>query len=174
MPKALYPFNSINFRNLALACHDCNSSYKLRKDPGHNVDGRRKAFNPYATASYSVEINVAFSHSDVENLVPADIAIEFGPPQLVEQLETWRDVYSVDERYKAKLCANNGGKYWLTQVFDECQSYGIQPSDILASRIQQAQKSPYADCNFLNVAFLEACNDKGIFDNQVVCRAATA
>lgn len=33
LPKALYPFNSINFRNLAPACHECNSSYKLSKDP---------------------------------------------------------------------------------------------------------------------------------------------
>jgi hypothetical protein len=27
LPKALYPFNSINFRNLVPACHHCNSSY---------------------------------------------------------------------------------------------------------------------------------------------------
>lgn len=26
LPKALYPFNSINFRNLAPACHECNST----------------------------------------------------------------------------------------------------------------------------------------------------
>ena len=46
LPKVLYPFNSINFRNLAPACHECNSTYKLGKDPAHNPAGRRKAFNP--------------------------------------------------------------------------------------------------------------------------------
>src|SRR5262249_7338127 len=44
LPKALYPFNSINFRNLAPACHECNSTYKLSKDPMHSAAGRRKAF----------------------------------------------------------------------------------------------------------------------------------
>ena len=33
LPKGTYPFNSVNFRNLAPMCHDCNSSYKLKKDP---------------------------------------------------------------------------------------------------------------------------------------------
>ena len=32
LPKALYPFNSINFKNLVPACHHCNSSYKTSKD----------------------------------------------------------------------------------------------------------------------------------------------
>lgn len=35
LPKALYPFNSINFRNLVPACHHCNSSYKTSKDPAY-------------------------------------------------------------------------------------------------------------------------------------------
>jgi hypothetical protein len=48
LPKALYPFNSINVRNLAPTCHECNSTYKLSKDPAHNdAKRRRKAFNPY-------------------------------------------------------------------------------------------------------------------------------
>ena len=32
LPKALYPFNSINFRNLVPACHHCNSSYEASED----------------------------------------------------------------------------------------------------------------------------------------------
>lgn len=52
LPKSLYPFNSINFRNLVPACHHCNSSYKTIKDPIHkpkDPDGRavrRKNFIP--------------------------------------------------------------------------------------------------------------------------------
>jgi hypothetical protein len=161
LPKYRYPFNSINFQNLAPACHECNSTYKLSKDPTHNVAGRRKAFHPYAAKSNDIQIKVTLQHSDIDKLLPADITMQFGPAALAEELETWRDVYGIEERYKAKLCGENDGKYWLTQVLDECKAYQKQPIDILNMRAQQAQSSPYADCNFLRTAFLEACQKIG-------------
>lgn len=164
LPKALYPFNSINFRNLAPACHECNSTYKLSKDPLHNATGRRKAFYPYTTASYTIQIQITLQHADIDALTPTDIAIQFGPAGLAEEIETWKEVYGIEERYKAKFCGENDGKYWLTQVLDECQAYDKQPADILAMRAQQAQSSPYADCNFLRKPFLDACQQIGILD----------
>lgn len=161
LPKALYPFNSINFQNLAPACHECNSTYKLSKDPAHNLAGRRKAFYPFAAAT-QIDIQVALQHSDIENLKPTDVQMQFGPAAITEEIETWKDVYGIEERYKAKLCGENDGKYWLTQVLDECQAYDKQPADILAMRAQQAQSRPYADCNFLRKPFLEACQQIGV------------
>jgi hypothetical protein len=163
LPKALYPFNSINFRNLAPACHECNSTYKLSKDPAHNLAGRRKAFYPFAAAAQIIDIRVALQHSDIENLKPTDVQMRFGPAAITEEIETWKDVYGIEERYKAKVCGENDGKYWLTQVLDECQAYDKQPADVLAMRAQQAQSRPYADCNFLRRPFLEACQQIGVF-----------
>jgi hypothetical protein len=162
LPKALYPFNSINFRNLAPACHECNSSYKLSKDPVHNDVGRRKAFYPYSTVGHTIEIRVTLLHSDIDNLTAADIALQFGPATISEEIDTWKDVYGIDERYKAKLCAKFDGKYWLTLVLDECQAYGKQPAEILNTCARQAQSWPYADCNFLRKPFLEACRQIGV------------
>ena len=162
LPKALYPFNSINFRNLAPACHECNSTYKLSKDPLHNPAGRRKAFNPYAPAAHAIQIEVSLQHADIDKLKPADITLKFGPAALVEELETWKEVYGIEERYKNTLCEENEGKYWLTQVLDECLSYNKQPADIMSMRMQQAQNRPYADCNFLRKPFLDACQQKGL------------
>lgn len=162
LPKALYPFNSINFRNLAPACHECNSTYKLSKDPAHNLAGRRRAFYPFAAAAQIIDIQVALQHSDIENLKPTDVQMQFGPAAITEEIETWKDVYGIEERYKAKLCGENDGKYWITQVLDECQAYDKQPADILAMRAQQAQSRPYADCNFLRKPFLEACQQIGV------------
>lgn len=162
LPKYRYPFNSINFRNLAPACHECNSTYKLSKDPAYNSAGRRKAFYPYATGSYVIQVRVALQHKDIANLLPADIALQFGPVTVKEEVDTWKDLYGIEERYKAKLCGENDGKYWLMQVLDECQAYGKQPTDILNMRTQQAQASPYADCNFLRTPFLEACRKIGV------------
>ncbi|BBF66026.1 hypothetical protein F6A13_05860 [Acidithiobacillus sp. 'AMD consortium'] len=162
LPKALYPFNSINFRNLAPACHECNSTYKLSKDPARNDAGRRKVFYPYAAAGQAIDIQVTLRHSDIDNLTPADIMLQFGPADISQEIDTWKDVYGIDERYKAKLCGENDGKYWLTQVLDECQAYDKQPDDILNMRAQQAQSRPYADCNFLRQPFLEACRQIGV------------
>lgn len=162
LPRALYPFNSINFRNLAPACHECNSTYKLSKDPAHNLAGRRKAFYPFAAVAQIIDIQVALQHSNIENLKPTDVQMQFGPAAITEEIETWKDVYGIEERYKAKICGENDGKYWLTQVLDECQAYDRQPADILAMRAQQAQTRPYADCNFLRKAFLEACQQVGV------------
>jgi len=162
LPKALYPFNSINFRNLAPACHECNSTYKLSKDPARNPAGRRKAFYPFAAAGQTIHIDVVLQPSDAENLKPTDVQMHFGPAAIFEEIETWKDVYGIEERYKAKLCGENDGKYWLTQVLDECQAYNKQPTDILAMRAQQAQSRPYADCNFLRKPFLDACQQIGV------------
>ncbi len=164
LPKALYPFNSINFRNLAPACHVCNSTYKLSKDPVHNQAGRRRAFNPYAVASHAIEMQVALQHTDIDKLTPADVSFQFGPAAINEEIDTWKDVYGIEERYKAKLCGENDGKYWLTQVLDECQAYDKQPADILSFRAEQAQSRPYADCNFLRKPFLDACQRAGLFN----------
>ena len=41
LPKGIYPFNSINFYNLAPMCHKCNCSYKLSKDPLLDNQGAR-------------------------------------------------------------------------------------------------------------------------------------
>lgn len=168
IPKALYPFNSINFRNLVPACHHCNSSYKTSKDPTYNPKDptaavpRRAIFYPYTATPYVIELQVSLQQTDVAKLTPADIELTFGPTALKEQIDTWKDVYGIEERYKAKLCGENDGKYWLTQVLDECHAYDKQPADILNMRAQQAQSRPFADCNFLRKPFLEACQRLGV------------
>lgn len=162
LPKALYPFNSINFRNLAPACHECNSTYKLSKDPARNPAGRRKAFYPFAAAGQTIHIHVVLQHCDIENLKPADVQMHFGPAAVFEEIETWKDVYGIEERYKAKLCGEHDGKYWLCQVLDEYRNCDKLPADILAMRARQAQSHPYAECNFLRKPFLDACQHIGV------------
>jgi len=166
LPKGLYPFNSINFRNLAPACHECNSIYKLAKDPVHSVAGRRKAFYPYTKRSYSIDISISLNDTALDNLTPQDIALEFGPDQLHEEIETWRDVYGIEERYKAKCCCESDGKYWLTQVLDEWHEDGRSPAEYLKTLTRQTGASPFSDSNFLKKAFLEGCDRAGLFNQN--------
>lgn len=163
LPKALYPFTSINFRNLAPACHECNSTYKLTKDPAHNSVGRRKAFYPYATVARGIEITIDFGTTDVDNLTPADIQLTFGPATVHEEIETWQEIYGIDERYKAKCCGSDA-RDWLEQVRILRDAHGFAPVASLATVQQQTEKAPVANSNFLKKAFLEGCHRTGLLD----------
>lgn len=163
LPKALYPFNSINFRNLAPACHECNSTYKLSKDPAHNASGRRKAFYPYAAGAHDIQITIGLGTPDIDHLTPADIQLTFGPAADHEEIETWKEVYGIDERYKAKCC-DSDAKDWLEQVRILRDTHGFAPAASLATVQQQTEKAPVANSNFLKLAFLEGCQRAGLFD----------
>lgn len=171
LPKALYPFNSINFRYLAPACHECNSTYKLSKDPAHNAAGRRKAFYPYATGAHGIEITIDFDTLDVDRLTPADIQLTFGPAAVHEEIETWKEVYGIDERYKAKCC-DSDAKDWLEQLRILRDAHGITPDASLAIVQQQTAKAPVSNSNFLKQAFLEGCQRAGLFETMAMEGAA--
>lgn len=172
LPKALYPFNSINFRNLVPACHHCNSSYKTSKDPAYTPKDpagaaqRRAVFYPFSTAALSIELRIKLKHSDFEKLAPADITLQFGPTDYAQQIDTWKDVYGIEELYRAKLCTENDGKAWLGQVLDEWKESGRDPQKYLEAFDRHAKKYPFADCNFLKKPFFDACLQIGIFDNS--------
>lgn len=172
LPKALYPFNSINFRNLVPACHHCNSSYKTSKDPAYSPKDparaaqRRAVFYPYKSAAHPIQLQVALKHSDIAKLNPTDITLQFGPAAIAQEIQTWKDVYSIEERYKSKLCTESDGKAWLTQVLDEWKELGRDPQDFLKTLAFNAGKRPFTDCNFLKQPFLDACRRKGIFNEE--------
>lgn len=169
LPKSLYPFNAINFHNLVPACHHCNSSYKTSKDPAYTPKDpagevhRRAVFYPYKAARHSIELHMTLKHSDIAKLTPADITLQFGPAAIAQEIDTWKDVYGIEERYKAKLCTDMDGKAWLMQVLDEWKELNRSPQDFLQALGLNTKKRPYTDCNFLKKPFLDACQQVGIF-----------
>jgi hypothetical protein len=164
LPKALYPFNSINFRNLVPACHHCNSSYKTSKDPAYTAKdpargvGRRSVFYPYKPAAHSIELQVSLQHADIANLTPTDISLQFGPVAINEEIETWKDVYGIEERYKAKFCSADA-KDWIEQfrILNRRRAYSA------GEYIEDIEQSDlFSNTNFLKKAFVKACQDKGL------------
>lgn len=164
LPKGIYPFNSINFHNLVPTCHECNSSYKTQKDPCHNSLGRRKVFYPYNTQSYNIELTINLKNRDWQNIQPEDIDLIFGPAILNEEIAAWKEIYGIEERYKAKCCAEEDGKDWLVQLHDEWQSKGGNIKTFMDNLIINTQRSPYTDNRFLKKPFLEACIRSGLFE----------
>ncbi|MGL4556037.1 hypothetical protein [Methyloversatilis discipulorum] len=72
-------------------------------------------------------------------------------------------MYGIEGRYKAKLCGEEDGKYWLEQVLDEWTEDGRSPADFLRTLARHTQSRPFADCNFLKKPFLDACQRIGLF-----------
>jgi hypothetical protein len=170
LPKGIYPFNSVNFKNLAPMCHECNSSYKLQKDPVRNIDPlhtanggiRRKAFYSFATAASGISIDLTLSTAAMDKLCPSDIALTITAPGRDEEVETWKDVFGIEERYTAKCCAKNDGKVWLARVTEENENYGLTPKQMLEAEILAAEHKPWSDANFLKKPFLLACQNAGL------------
>lgn len=161
LPKSKYPFSTINFKNLAPICGKCNSSgYKGSKDPLYDTNGnRRKAFYSYNSNSYTIEIKIDLNSVDIEKLTPQDITIILGPASLVEELNTWNELFVIDERYKAECCID--AKSWISEILDVGNE--MSPIEYLNIRLKCAQRLPHSDTNFLRKPFLEACAALGIF-----------
>ncbi len=164
IPKSLYPFNSINFSNLAPICNECNTSYKHAKDPLRSSNGdRRKTFYTYKAAPHSIEIKIDFRTNHLFDLKPADVILSYGPDILSEEIGTWRELFGIDERYAIICCED--AKDWIECVFEmwnHDENKAIDES--LINQLESAKKRLYKDTNFLRVPFLEACRNLGVFD----------
>ncbi len=163
--KSIYPFISINFRNLAPMCHECNSSYKLSKDPLHdNANKRRKAFYSYSSHQPAVTIGVIINNPDIDALKPDDIELTIDCYGYGQEVTIWMELFGIDERYKAKCISESDGKNWIRQIFD-AENYNISAIDYLIMKKKQAGRDPFSDANFLRKPFLEACEKMGVFND---------
>ena len=80
---------------------------------------------------------------------PVDIELAIGPENLTDEIDTWLDVDGVDERYKAKCCAEYDGKGLIRETVAECANFGQSPQQYLGGKPKTAANQPWADRNFL-------------------------
>jgi len=164
LPKDKYPFNSINFHNLVPTCHTCNSGYKTTKDTLFtNAGARRKAFYPFSQNKYSIVLSISINTVDWIEISPDDIQLTAGPTALKDEIDTWFDVYGIEERYKLKCGSEHDGKDWIREIIDECANFDQNPIQYLQGKLKTAKNQPLADANFLRKPFLEACAQRGLF-----------
>lgn len=163
LPKGQYPFNSINFKNLAPMCHECNSSYKLENNPIYDKSGkRRKTFYPYQKNDTQINVNISIVTSNKSNIIKKDIKLVIVSPY-TEEMNTWKALFGIEERYKA-VCSGINKDIWINQILDEAPDLGLTPEKYLEVKVKHFTKNPYTDeKNFLKVPFLKACKNIGIF-----------
>ena len=76
-----------------------------------------------------------------------------------EDVEAWKEVFGIEQRYKAKLCAENDGKAWLQQVIEERANGDLTKEQLLAQTLRVADRSPYDSANILRKPFLITCQN---------------
>ncbi|WP_294870061.1 hypothetical protein [Sulfuricurvum sp. RIFCSPLOWO2_12_FULL_43_24] len=158
LPQEKYPFNTINFLNLVPACHDCNSSYKLRKDPlFFNDILKRKAYYPYRKNHIPINISIEIDkHTN-------DVNINFDTPEF-EEIETWQEIYGIQERYRAICDFSDEGGSWIedVRIYVDGGKGGFDDYVEYTEHLFQQHSNPYHERRFLKVPFLKACKDAGI------------
>lgn len=164
LPKGQYPFNSINFKNLAPMCNECNSSYKLENNPIFNKSKeRRRAFYPYRAHAIVLAISVSLELADYEHIEPDEVGISFASPSN-DEVETWNSLFGIQERYKTVISGSKG-RYWLNQVIDEARLRSESCTECMDVKRILFHDNPYEEMNFLKLPFLEACDAIGLLDD---------
>lgn len=180
MPKSKYPFSSINFKNLAPMCNDCNSSYKLAKEPLMHIDPitkkvnniRRKSFYAYTYKKINLETSISLKSLDISNLSSDDISINIKTSDSVsyiDRIEGWKEVYGIEERYKARVLSKRGANKWYSELQELVNLQKLTNDnnknilDLYNMKIKEANADLLDNGNFIKKAFLEECRNKKLF-----------
>ena len=105
--KAKYPISSINLKNLAPSCSDCNQKFKNDKDVFYKDNIRRVFLYPYLFNSkfQNQHIEIDLTGSIIPNTDSNNIngkwLVNIHPSNNFNQ--TWNEIYSVKKRYCSSL-----------------------------------------------------------------------
>lgn len=121
IPLSLYPFVGIQSKNLVPTCKDCNEDFKHDKDslflnPRRTI--RRKLFYPYGNYNHNINIelkNIILNHSNLK-IENCDIDIICNQPRLKSEMQSWKDIYEVNTRYKNAI--EDDSDEWYKEFFD--------------------------------------------------------
>jgi len=169
LPKSLYPFNSINFKNLSPMCNKCNSGNKSTNDPIEHISSRKLAFYPYSKDHPEIEFEFKLLTNTVQNITPSDFTLSINAPLNIEEVETWNRVFNVKERYNAMICNKHEAKEWFTEIYEyyeNAKTIGdIKKAEDWYERVIRATThNPRLIKNTIKRKFLEECMTKGLFN----------
>lgn len=184
LPKSIYPFNSVNFKNLSPMCYKCNSGNKGTNDPIEHVKGRKLAFYPYANIHPEIEFEFELLTTNVKAITPADYKLSINAPTNTEELETWKRVFKIDRKYKPDgsieyygrydelICNKHKAKEWYEDIYDYFENATLL-SDIKKAEeyyekvIKATTRNPRLVKNTIKRKFLEECKTKGLFKANI-------
>ena len=155
LPKALYPFASVNFDNLPPLCSKCNKKCKSTKNPFENG---RKSFYPFKPLNNAFQIVITIKNSDATNylsLQQNEIELSFNND--VDKVRTWDWLFNIKNRYVEEI--RQFSKTELRIIASRfrkihMRKQQISYEQILNDVIEEYNIDKYDDRKFLKSAFL--------------------
>lgn len=157
LPRALYPFNSVNLDNLVPTCDACNQKYKRDVDPLFGTDSfflkknQQRCFFPFSGKAYPIVVNVKFLSSYRQNMPIEDIKVDLTCTGKQEEVDNWDRIYHIKQRYRSFI-GNNEFYNIYKFTMDEALLYNMP----MKKMIQLKENNMEADMYFLKVPFLKA------------------
>ncbi|MGB3946341.1 MAG: hypothetical protein WBM13_00030 [Bacteroidia bacterium] len=129
IPKAQYPFCSVNFNNLIPVCHNCNSKNKGQKDspftPNSNPLTQRELYYPYAAiAGHSINVSITSANTDLNNPHSWILNVSCLPAANNSKKDSWMEIYNIETRYKAKIAKDS--YKWKERIIKKYQMRCVQ------------------------------------------------
>lgn len=159
LPKAIYPFVSLNFKNLLPACYHCNSSYKQESDTLFEKVGKNekqvKAFLPFSNigdSHYHIAVDVKMAtRYNREKTMADDIIVSCQCSGYSEEVQTWQRLYKINEQY-VSFCRRSENLCLLNDMIER----NLISPNYAESEIQKMERMPEVRGNFLFAPFARA------------------
>lgn len=161
LPKAEYPFASVNFKNLLPLCSKCNKKCKSTKNPFKNG---RKSFYAFKPLDNEFEIIVSITTKDNTSylaLQENEISLRFNND--AEKVETWHWLFQINTRYnKAIRDFSKSELRILAKRFrrNNERINGETYEQILIDAIEEYEMDKYDESKFLKRSFIKEMLNK--------------
>ena len=115
LPKDIYPFSSVNFKNLIPICSDCNSIQV--KSNNDILTHTGKVFYPFDVKHRTIQIDITLSKND-----PDLDKIEWGINYICEsgkedEIIAWKAVYKIVDRQK--MYCKGSFRSWYNKFYED-------------------------------------------------------
>lgn len=161
LPKAEFPFATVNFQNLVPLCSKCNKKCKGTKNP---FETGRISFYAFDTTHSEIEVSISIIDNidlDYLKLNIADIEIDFNND--FNKTSTWDWLFNIKRRYNEEI--RGFSKTELRTIANrllrnQSRKTGLSYEDILDDLIEDYELEMFEDRKFLKRPFLQTIKTK--------------
>jgi hypothetical protein len=173
LPKAEYPFASVNFGNLPPLCSKCNKKCKSTKNPFENG---RKSFYAFKPLDNEFEITVTINAVNATSyLALKENEVELTFNNDPDKVDTWHWLFQINSRYNEEVRQFSKTELrMLANRFkrNDERKKGETYEQILNDAIEDYEIDKYDDRKFLKKSFLKEMLNKpdwmGVYDKLIV------
>lgn len=150
LPKALYPFTAMNFKNLVPTCHDCNSDEKGYKPVIYHNQKRKNVFFPFDIKLKADNIQLEICPEEKYNKITKSTSLskikwnyvlkinKRNSPQIIE----WENIYGIKRRSKERMPSMESVWFdWILKSYKESKEDGVLFEKFKGRRLKELKEA---------------------------------